>query len=300
MSLAVIKPGSLAADYYAISGRIKKMLLGENVHNRKVAAVGRYLSTGPKGVTRKEVEWCHENEIGVHFIYEEEAQEILGGASRGARSARNALALINKNFKDYPAGAPIVACADTQVTTANIKVALEYMGAFQKVLKADGRYVMAGYADTTLASRFQFSFVTIPGAPAWSRKLHTAVKGIDRFDVTAMRAAFAVAEAPKVTMLQKLDASKLVDWLFVYEELPVWLPDATPVPLDDFFLILRKGSSGYPVRVLQALLMAKGHTLLFDGAFGPQTERAVKTFQRISKITVDGIVGDSTWKALLS
>jgi len=37
-----------------------------------------------------------------------------------------------------------------------------------------------------------------------------------------------------------------------------------------------------------------------DGDFGPQTEMAVKNFQSDMTLTIDGIVGDNTWRALWS
>jgi N-acetylmuramoyl-L-alanine amidase len=58
--------------------------------------------------------------------------------------------------------------------------------------------------------------------------------------------------------------------------------------------MLREGSAGYWVRVLQKKL---GH-LVVDGDFGPRTRSAVKTYQRSRKLVADGIVGPKTWKAL--
>jgi len=37
-----------------------------------------------------------------------------------------------------------------------------------------------------------------------------------------------------------------------------------------------------------------------DGDFGPQTEMAVKNFQKDLTLTIDGIVGEITWRALWS
>lgn len=59
--------------------------------------------------------------------------------------------------------------------------------------------------------------------------------------------------------------------------------------------ILRQGSSGSPVRVLQQLLNFKGFTLKVDGEFGFLTEEAVRDFQHINDLAVDGIVDAKTW-----
>lgn len=62
---------------------------------------------------------------------------------------------------------------------------------------------------------------------------------------------------------------------------------------------LRRGSQGDEVADLQMLLNSKyGYKLDIDGDFGSKTESAVKDFQRKQGLTVDGIVGPKTWKAL--
>ncbi len=64
---------------------------------------------------------------------------------------------------------------------------------------------------------------------------------------------------------------------------------------------LELGSSGEKVRQMQQQLnvISGAYPLIpkiaVDGVFGPQTQEAVKTFQRIFKLTPDGIVGLRTW-----
>lgn len=64
--------------------------------------------------------------------------------------------------------------------------------------------------------------------------------------------------------------------------------------------LLRRGSSGQPVRSAQYLLRAHGHhEVAVDGDFGPVTEAAVKAFQGSEGLTADGQVGNQTWPKLL-
>ncbi len=64
--------------------------------------------------------------------------------------------------------------------------------------------------------------------------------------------------------------------------------------------LIRRGQSGQAVRELQQALVARGYPLEVDGKFGPQTEAAVRQFQRASGIAVDGIVGPQTLGKLQS
>lgn len=63
---------------------------------------------------------------------------------------------------------------------------------------------------------------------------------------------------------------------------------------------IRRGDTGAAVSHAQCLLKNyQGYGYLaIDGVFGPQTEDAVRDFQRRRGITVDGIVGPVTWDRL--
>ena len=65
--------------------------------------------------------------------------------------------------------------------------------------------------------------------------------------------------------------------------------------------LLRRGSRGDAVRAAQYLLLCRGMTLPkygADGDYGQETEDAVKEFQRLKGLEVDGECGALTWGAL--
>lgn len=76
---------------------------------------------------------------------------------------------------------------------------------------------------------------------------------------------------------------------------PSGMPPPKPIPP-----ILRNGSNGDAVKLAQRELNRAGFELVIDGAFGPDTEADVRTFQKHSGIKSDGIIGPQTWKALLN
>jgi len=78
--------------------------------------------------------------------------------------------------------------------------------------------------------------------------------------------------------------------------------------------LVKRGAKVFPVRSLQQLLRgvqevmkfhdqsggAEGGGVQIDGIFGPKTDAFVCGFQEALEITVDGIVGPVTWRALAS
>jgi peptidoglycan hydrolase-like protein with peptidoglycan-binding domain len=62
--------------------------------------------------------------------------------------------------------------------------------------------------------------------------------------------------------------------------------------------IVRHGSSGSAVRVLQQVLNFKGFKLEVDGVYDSHTLEAVKDFQQANGLVVDGIVDAKTWQHL--
>ena len=66
---------------------------------------------------------------------------------------------------------------------------------------------------------------------------------------------------------------------------------------------LRKGSKGFLVTTLQTFLILQNFTCGScgaDGDFGNDTEKAVRSYQTMNKLDVDGIVGSQTWSKILT
>jgi D-alanyl-D-alanine carboxypeptidase (penicillin-binding protein 5/6) len=75
--------------------------------------------------------------------------------------------------------------------------------------------------------------------------------------------------------------------------------ETTPIAM--FAQTLQSGASGDLVEALQRTLNARitpSPGIGTDGDFGPETENAVKQFQKQEKLKTDGIVDAETWKAL--
>lgn len=62
---------------------------------------------------------------------------------------------------------------------------------------------------------------------------------------------------------------------------------------------LRQGSSGTHVRALQTALNKRSAGLVVDGTFGAVSTSAVRTYQGVNRLVVDGEAGPLTWKALV-
>ncbi len=59
--------------------------------------------------------------------------------------------------------------------------------------------------------------------------------------------------------------------------------------------VLKKGSKGEFVQLMQEMLKKLGFTISTDGIFGSGTEKIVIEFQKQNNLKQDGIVGSKTW-----
>ena len=65
---------------------------------------------------------------------------------------------------------------------------------------------------------------------------------------------------------------------------------------------VQQGSNGDAVRAVQSQMHSRGDgaTIAIDGIFGSMTNDAVRAFQALTGMTVDGIVGPQTWNYLVN
>lgn len=96
--------------------------------------------------------------------------------------------------------------------------------------------------------------------------------------------------------------SALADYKWTHwAALPGVLSGKTVRPAEEGRPTLRKGARGTNVTELQKLLIERGYALPrygADGHFGEETDKAVRSFQSLNGLDVDGIVGPQTWAAL--
>lgn len=87
-----------------------------------------------------------------------------------------------------------------------------------------------------------------------------------------------------------------------YSDTPT--PQPTPTPTTDvakYMPVIKKGSEGDAVKVLQTILARLGHYKgTVDGDAGPMTDAAIRAFQKAEGLGVDGSCGPASWGRIIS
>ena len=116
--------------------------------------------------------------------------------------------------------------------------------------------------------------------------------------VNPLRIVHASTEGMQVKVDKKLGKWKYWGVLAAAEMSSEEEASASPAIQADERGLLRKGSRGTDVKVLQRALRSVGYDLEIDGIFGRITLECVKSFQGTHGLTRDGIVGPKTWAKL--
>jgi hypothetical protein len=93
----------------------------------------------------------------------------------------------------------------------------------------------------------------------------------------------------------------LFDWVQAYRSgVKVVQPKSKPAPKKPAKTtrLVKQGSRGAHVKMMQTQLNKNGFKLAVDGIAGPQTIGALKKYQLRSGLQVDGLCGKQSWKAL--
>lgn len=76
-------------------------------------------------------------------------------------------------------------------------------------------------------------------------------------------------------------------------------PSATALPPALTWPVVRSGDAGRTVVAAQYLLRDAGQELSVNGAFGADSVAAARSFQAMRELAVDGVIGRSSWEALV-
>lgn len=122
------------------------------------------------------------------------------------------------------------------------------------------------------------------------RLLMPRLPGPDRFPVNGIfnsETQHAVETAQYQFFLKQTGIADEMLWKSLYAKAPVGKP------------VLRRGAKNELVAMVQEVLKDNGlYGGAVDGDFGAGTETAIKNIQRTRHLTVDGVIGNQTWKAL--
>ncbi|OKH52610.1 peptidoglycan-binding protein [Calothrix sp. HK-06] len=122
------------------------------------------------------------------------------------------------------------------------------------------------------------------------RLLMPRLPGPDRFPVNGIfdsETEHAVETAQYQFFLKQTGIADEILWKSLYAKAPVNKP------------VLRRGTKHELVAMVQEVLKDNGlYGGAVDGDFGAGTETAIKNVQRTRRLSVDGVIGNQTWKAL--
>ena len=82
--------------------------------------------------------------------------------------------------------------------------------------------------------------------------------------------------------------------------IPTLTPSPTMPPFDQVLFLSEPPMQGDDILLVQQRLLALGYTEvgIADGVFGPLTDQAVRHFQELNGLEIDGVVGPNTWDQL--
>jgi len=243
----------------------------------------RYL----KNLTNEEIDNLRAGGIAVGFIFEEGTNNAFNGASQGTKDGNTAKSQA-QGF-GVPDGTVIFMTVDKDLDSHSIESQLdtieEYLDAFTVAIAP---YEPGIYACGTVLDRLDHKAIPwLAGAMGWSgsKDYEASNEWMIWQGLPSDGCTWAGETWPPIGFDYDPNVATSIDW--------AWAPSIRPRPR---LPVLQIGDTGMAVGELQIALNA--HPISVDYAFGATTDYAVRAFQNAKGLTVDGIVGPDTWKAL--
>lgn len=212
---------------------------------------------------------------------------------------------LSPNFKAREFDCPCPRCTETKIDLDLVEILQKNRDHFGEPISPNGYRCPEHNAETpnaakaskhTLGMAADFHVEGVPTIEVAAYNESIGVKGIGHYDTfvhvdTRPTKAFwySHAQHPRTTfggLQDPQESQEAAPTATVTVELPV----------------LRKGSQGGPVGLLQMLLIGYGYDVGMagaDGLFGGATEHALTCFQEDTNLEADGVAGAETWRKLL-
>lgn len=299
-------PGSIVVDFAWTKPTVAQL------QSWGAVAVGGYVShDASKSLSAANVRAFAAAGIKSFAFFEDGGGRALGGYAAGAADAKfaaGAAAAIG-----MPSWAPVIAAVDFDVADyapssadpmAKLGPVGQYLKGWCDTIGKDRTGVYGGYWAVTRAIAAGVASCAVQTI-AWSGGQ------VDLKDIACLQSA-QMLDGGQVDIEVITDAQKLnfIAWKPGEPDPRAPVPARKPAPAPagvswsqwPSSVTLRYGSNSQAVRVLQQACHNSGiygvRGITVDGDFGPQTLTAVKNFQTVSRLAVDGIAGKNTRAAL--
>jgi hypothetical protein len=247
----------------------------------------RYLSNDPsKNLTRGEADSLRSQGQDIGVVWETTTNEVDGGHDAGVAAAQKAEA--QAAAAGMPAGSPIYFAVDYDaqvgpIISAYFQGVAEVLGGVRRVGVYGGYRVVSALLDAGLVAY-------IWQTSAWSQYQDANGKNYIKWDPRCHIQQYAYNN---VYDWNRTDAGDFGQWGSTGAGAAVVI-DYTPGAR-----MLKVGDRGPDVADFQnRLRVFSDPAVVADGTFGPATDAAVRVYQASAGLTVDGVIGADTWKAL--
>lgn len=233
----------------------------------------------------------------------------------GTTGNRATKSLLTRKTKQYPSHYTSSRTKKYEKDIAAGKIVCDCIGGCKAYAWTNGgESILKGLSDKTVSLNAKYGANGCPDKSANGMFSYAKSKGMPNGPIKTLPNAPGIALWKDGHVGYTLDGTWAVEWRsYAYGcqktriasrgfqswyYLPFLSYDASVAPRET---LLRRGSEGENVRVLQNRLIALGYKLPkygADGDFGRETEEALIRFQQDNALVADGIAGEATYQAM--